>query len=61
MFTSPVSTPGVDGVQPESEKVEGEAWEDLVFPSNETGDDDAEVVVIPGGRVEVLPLRGGGR
>ena len=32
-----------------------------MFPSNETGDDDAEVVVIPGGRVEVLPLLGGGR
>ena len=31
---------------------------DLAF--NETGDDDAEVAVIPGGRVEVPPLGGGG-
>ena len=57
-FASPVSPPGVDGVQPESDKVEGEAWEDLAF--NETGDDDAEMAVIPGGRVEVPPPGGGG-
>ena len=30
------------------------------FPSNEMSDDDAEVVVIPVGRVEVPPLGGGG-
>ena len=57
-FASPVSPPAVDGVQAESDKVEGEAWEALAF--NETGDDDAEVAVIPGGRVEVPPLGGGG-
>ena len=57
-FASPVSPPGVDDVQPESHKVEGEAWEDLAF--NETGDDDAEMAVIPGGRVEVPPPGGGG-
>ena len=58
-FASLVSPPAVDGVQPESDKMDGEAWEDLAFPSNETGDDDAEVV-IPGGTVEVPPLGGGG-
>jgi len=57
-FASPVSPPAVDGVQPESNKVEGEAWEDLAF--NETGDDEPEVAVIPGGRVEDPPLGGAG-
>jgi len=47
-------------MQPESDKPDGEAWEDLGFPNNETDDDDAEVVVIPGRRVEVPPLGGGG-
>jgi hypothetical protein len=59
-FASPVSPPAVDDAQPESDKVEGEAWEDVAFLSNETGDDDAEAVVIPGGRVEVPPPGGGG-
>ena len=60
-FASPLSTPGVDGVQPEKDKVDGEACEDLESPSNETGDDETEVVVIPGGRVKVPPLGGGRR
>ena len=45
----------------ESDKPDGDVWEDLEFPSNERGDDGAEVVVIPGGRVEMLPLGGGRR
>ena len=31
-FASPVLPPAVDGVQPESDKVEGEAWEDPCVP-----------------------------
>jgi len=45
VFASPVSPPAVDGVQPESDKVEGGVWQDLAFPSNEMGDDDAELAV----------------
>ena len=56
-FASSLSTPGVDGVQPDRDKVDGEPWEDTESPSNETGDDDAEVVVIP---CEVPPLGGRG-
>jgi hypothetical protein len=39
--------------------VDEEVWEDLEFPSHEAGDDDAEVLVIPGGGVEMPPLGGG--
>jgi hypothetical protein len=60
-FASPLSPPAVDGVQQEGDRVGGEAWEDLAFLSNETGDDDAEVAVIPGGKVEIPPLGGGAR
>ena len=58
-FASP-STPGVDGIPQEREKMDGESWEEVGFPNNEMDDDEDEAEVIPGGKVEVPPLGGGG-